>query len=190
MHADWASENIILGLLCEKPMHGYELSRVVQEDEALHAIWRIERSEIYFLMGKLKQRAFIVELAEERSSGPARTIYAPTEAGRAAYEQWLQTPELRPRHLRTALLARIWMALRYDSCVAVRLIDAQKQVLEEWLGQAAEQKFDNEVVGLVHRLRAAQAEAVLETLDELRRIATARIAASGREDPGETNQSA
>ncbi len=44
MQADWPSGNIILGLLCECPIHGYELARVVQEDEALHAIWRIECS--------------------------------------------------------------------------------------------------------------------------------------------------
>src|SRR5512139_3125872 len=107
MQADWPSENILLGLLCERPMHGYELARLVQQDEALRAIWRIERSEIYFLLGKLKQKAFIVEVAEERSGGPARTIYAPTESGRAAFEEWLQTPEARPRNLRSALLARV-----------------------------------------------------------------------------------
>ncbi len=176
MHADWPSENIILGLLCERPMHGYELARLVQEDEALHAIWRIERSEIYFLLGKLKQREFITEQAEERGNGPARTIYAPTGSGRAAFVQWLQTPEVRPRNLRTALLARVWMALRYDPAVAVGLIDAQKRTLREWLDRTNDQHFDNEVVALVHHLRAAQVQATLDALDEFRRLAHARIA--------------
>ena len=77
MRADWPSENILLGLLCERPMHGYELARLAQEDQALRAIWRIERSEVYFLLGKLRQKGLIAEHAEEHAAGPARTIYAP-----------------------------------------------------------------------------------------------------------------
>jgi DNA-binding PadR family transcriptional regulator len=46
MQSSWPAENILLGLLCERPMHGYEIAQVVQGDEALRAIWRIERSEI------------------------------------------------------------------------------------------------------------------------------------------------
>lgn len=176
MHADWPSEFIILGLLCERPVHGYELARLAQEDAALRAIWRIERSEIYFLLGKLKQRELIAEHAEERGSGPARTIYAPTGAGRLAFEQWLRTPEARPRNLRTALLARVWMALRYDPAVAVGLIDAQKQTLSDWLEHTGEQRFDDEVVALVHQLRAAQVRATLDALNEFRRLALARAA--------------
>jgi hypothetical protein len=67
MQADWLSGNIILGLLRERPMHGYELACVVQEDEALHAIWRIERCEVHFLLGKRRQKVDLAEYAEERS---------------------------------------------------------------------------------------------------------------------------
>jgi len=176
MRADWPSENIILGLLCERPMHGYELARVVQEDEARHAIWRIERSEVYFLLGKLRQRAYVIEHAEERPHGPARTIYAPTVAGRVAYEQWLRSPEPHPRNLRTALLARVYMALRYDVSIALALIDAQQLALSEWLEREQQQKIENAVVALVHHLRAAQVQATLAALDDLRRLAVTRSA--------------
>lgn len=174
MHADWPSENIILGLLCERPIHGYELARLVQADAALRAIWRIERSEIYFLLGKLKQKGFIVELAEEQAKGPARTIYAPTDSGRAAFEEWIRTPEFRPRNLRTALLARVWMGLRRDPTEAVELIDAQKRALVDWLNQAQRQNFENEVVALVHHLREAQVRATLDALDGFRLLAATR----------------
>ena len=174
MHADWPSENIILGLLCERPMHGYELARLVQEDEALRAIWRIERSEIYFLLGKLSTGGLIMESAAEQAGGPVRVIYAPTAVGRAEYVKWLRTPEPRPRNLRSALLARVYMALRHDPQVAVELIDAQKQSLAEWLAQARQEQAANEVVDLVRRLRAAQVEATLGALDEMRNLALAR----------------
>jgi DNA-binding PadR family transcriptional regulator len=179
MQADWPSENIILGLLCERPLHGYELARLVQEDEGLRAIWRIERSEVYFLLGKLRQRAYIAEHASERPHGPARTIYAPTEAGRAVFEQWLHSPEPHARNLRTALLARVYMALRHDAAVAIALIDAQKLALSDWLERERQRKIDNAVIAMVHRLRAAQVEATLAALDDLRRLAIDQSAFRG-----------
>ena len=45
MHADWPAENIVLALLCERPMHGYELAQLLKSDAALRVIWRIELSE-------------------------------------------------------------------------------------------------------------------------------------------------
>lgn len=174
MQADWPSENIILGLLCERPMHGYELARLVQEDEALRAIWRIERSEIYFLLGKLAKGGLIIESAAEQARGPVRVIYAPTEAGRAEFAKWLRMPELRPRNLRTALLARLYMALRHDPQIAVELIDVQKQALIEWLGRTRGEESSNEVVALVYRLRTAQVAATLDALNDMRSLAQAR----------------
>jgi DNA-binding PadR family transcriptional regulator len=174
MQADWPRENIILGLLCERPMHGYELAHVVREDEALHAIWRIERSEVYFLLGKLSKDGLIVASAAEQAGGPVRVIYAPTEAGRAQFHQWLRTPEAKPRNLRTALLARVYMALHHDPGIAVKLIDAQKRVLEEWLVREGQLRSENEVVALVHRLRKAQVAATLMALDDLRALALSR----------------
>jgi DNA-binding PadR family transcriptional regulator len=78
LQAPWSSEMILLGLLCERPMHGYELSQMVREDPALHVIWRFERSEVYFLLGKLRERGYVVEA---KGGGPTRTIYSPTPEG-------------------------------------------------------------------------------------------------------------
>jgi DNA-binding PadR family transcriptional regulator len=175
MQATWPSEYVILGLLCEQPMHGYELAQQVRADQALHAIWRFERSEIYFLLGKLARGGLIFESAEEQGGGPRRVIYAPTPAGRETLIAWLRTPEQYPRNLRTALLARVYVALRLDPRLAVELIDAQRRLLEDWLTAEHQRTFDDEVVALVHRLRGAQVEATVGALDDLRGLAQKRI---------------
>jgi DNA-binding PadR family transcriptional regulator len=177
MHADWPAENIVLALLCERPMHGYELAQLLKSDAALRAIWRIETSEVYFLLRKLLKLGFVVEQSEERGAGPRRLIYAPTPYGRAALEAWLATPEKYPRNLRTALLARVYLALRRDPPLAVQLIDAQRQLLADWLVREQNRAPEDEVLALVHRFRAAQVEAMLVALDDLRRLALARSAA-------------
>ncbi len=174
MQADWPAENILLALLCERPMHGYELAQLVKNDLALRAIWRIELSEAYFLLRKLLKQGLIETEAETRGLGPRRVIYAPTPAGRAALEAWLTTPEKYPRNLRTALLARAYLALRRDPALAVRLVDAQKVHLTDWLERERDRVHEDEIVALVHRFRTAQVEAALAALDELRRLALAR----------------
>lgn len=177
MHADWPAENIVLALLCERPMHGYELAQLVKSDPALRAIWRIELSEVYFLLRKLLKLGFIVEHAEEEGGArPRRVLYAPTPAGRAALDAWLINPEKLPRNLRTALLARIYLAMRRDPALAVQLVDAQKAQLAGWLAREQDRAAADEVVVLIHRFRAAQVEAAIAALDELRRLALARTA--------------
>jgi len=184
MRASWPSEFVILALLCERPMHGYELAQIVRADAALRAIWRIERSEIYFLLGKLHKQGFITESGAEQSGGPTRTIYEPTVEGRVALDEWLRTPERLPRNLRTALLARVYMALRLDPAIALSLVVAQQRLLADWLARERDRQFDDEVVAVVHHLRAAQVEATLGALDRLAELARARQHAHAAETPG------
>jgi len=184
MRAAWPSEFIILALLCERPMHGYELAQIARTDAALRAIWRIERSEIYFLLGKLHKQGFIIESAAEQGGGPTRTIFEPTGEGRVALDQWLHTPEKLPRNLRTALLARVYMALRLDPAIALSLVAAQKRVLADWLARERDRQFDDEVVAVVYHLRAAQVEATLGALDRLADLALTRQKALLAEMPG------
>jgi PadR family transcriptional regulator, regulatory protein AphA len=174
MKADWPSENVLLGLLAEKPMHGYELAQRAHDDEALRAIWRIERSEVYFLLGKLSKCGYVNESEEQAGNGPARVVFEVTAAGREALNRWLSTPEQYPRNLRSALLARVYLALRQDPQIALNLIDAQRIVLEDWLARFRQRAFSDPVVAVVHNFRAAQVEGILKALDQLRDLAVDR----------------
>jgi DNA-binding PadR family transcriptional regulator len=130
-------------------------------------IWRFARSEVYFLLGKLRERGYVAESGEGKGTGPTRTIYAPTEKGCAAFETWLRTPELRPRLLRTAFLARVHLAMRRDPRGAAQIIAAQQAHLREWLGRERENAPAEEYLRLVLEVRAAQVEASIKALEEL-----------------------
>lgn len=184
MHADWPAENIVLALLCERPMHGYELAQTVKNDAPLRAIWRIELSEVYFLLRKLLKQGHIVEHAEERGTGPRRVLYTPTPAGKAALEAWLTTPEKYPRNLRTALLARIYLTLRRDPAQAVQLVEAQRAQLASWLVREQDRTHADELVALIHRFRAAQVEAAIVALNGLQLLALTRMGADAPTESG------
>lgn len=187
MHAPWPSENLLLGLLVEQPMHGYELARLVCDDEALRAIWHLKRSEVYFLLGKLLAQGHIVEaaapvgeLASQRrqGAGPPRQIYEATPAGRALLDAWLSGPVATPRDLRAAFLAKLYLARRRGPTAALALLERQRQVLRQWQerlrGAAPAEPF----LVLVHRLRLAQVEAALAALDDMRGMTLAEPAGS------------
>ena len=159
-------------------MHGYELAQQVEGDDALGVIWRIERSEIYFLLGKLRERGYVTESETGQAGGPKRTIYAPTPHGRLALDAWLAALELRPRLLRTAFLAAFTCALRRDPRLAVQIIDENEQYLQGWLHSERSRAPSDEYLRFVLGVRSAQVEATVGAIDALRQFALARVAAS------------
>lgn len=171
MQSPWSSELILLGLLCERPMHGYELAQLVASDVAMPVIWRFARSEVYFLLGKLRERGFVVESGAGKGTGPTRTIYSPTPAGRQALEAWLREPELRPRLLRTAFLARAHLAMRRDPALAAEIIATQQEHLRQWLRDERAAAPEDEYMRLVLEVRAAQVAATVDALEGLARYA-------------------
>ena len=72
---------IILGLLEQKPMHGYEIQQYVQEQQM--EIWaNILSGSIYFALNKMEEEGFLVTEAEERTGNRLRKKYAITDEGR------------------------------------------------------------------------------------------------------------
>jgi len=74
------AELTLLGLLVEKPRHGYELDEVIAE-RGMREWTEIGFSSIYYLLTKLRDRGLIEE-SGERARGKARKVFAPTPAGR------------------------------------------------------------------------------------------------------------
>lgn len=157
-------------------MHGYDLARLLQSDDSLRAIWRLQRSEVYFLLGKLVAQGFIAELddtelarspVKRQESGPRRQIYQVTAAGHDALAAWITTPVRTPRDMRAAFLAKLYLALQSDLASALMLVNRQRQELLGWQERLAAIAATDSFRGLVFRLRLAQVVASLSMLDEL-----------------------
>jgi DNA-binding PadR family transcriptional regulator len=166
--AAWPSEFILLGLLCEQAGYGYDLHRRVQGDAALRAIWRIERSQLYFLLHKLADQGLIAAQGAAQGQGPARLLYTPTPAGQAAFDAWLARPESPPHNLRAAFLAKLYLALRVRPAAVAGLLAAQEAVLGEWASRWRARADATTFAGQVYRLRLAQIEAAQDWLAALR----------------------
>jgi len=80
---------VILGLLREQPLHGYEIKQIIEEHMG---DWTsIAFGSIYFALGKLSEEGLIEMVATEKEGNrPSRSIYQITEAGRAEFLRLLR----------------------------------------------------------------------------------------------------
>src|SRR5580765_6107089 len=81
---------IVLSLLCEKPMHGYELIREYERQEVRD--WAsVSRPHVYYALKKLASTGHIVG-SETRDGARRRSVYKVTSTGSAALADALADP--------------------------------------------------------------------------------------------------
>jgi len=80
---------VILGLLRERPLHGYEIKQIIEEHMG---DWTsIAFGSIYFALGKLAEEGFIEKVSTEKEGGrPSRSIYQITKTGRTEFLRLLR----------------------------------------------------------------------------------------------------
>lgn len=71
---------VILGLLRDQHLHGYEIKQIIEEHMG---DWTsIAFGSIYFALGKLSEEGLIEKVATEKEGNrPSRSIYQITEGG-------------------------------------------------------------------------------------------------------------
>jgi DNA-binding PadR family transcriptional regulator len=107
----------ILGLLAERPLHGYGLKRVF--DQRLSPLWGLTTGQIYQSLNALERVGLIEGRSERSTRRPARRVYSVTEAGRRALDRWLAAaPTAWTRPFRDEMLIRL-MLLRDTEAAAL-----------------------------------------------------------------------
>jgi DNA-binding PadR family transcriptional regulator len=98
------AELTLLGLLVEKPRHGYELDEVITA-RGMREWTEIGFSSIYYLLGKLRNRG-LVEETDARVNRPAtaRKVYAATADGHRACAEASERAIAEPRPVFPPLL--------------------------------------------------------------------------------------
>ncbi|MBN2007052.1 MAG: PadR family transcriptional regulator [Anaerolineae bacterium] len=80
---------VILGLLRDRPLYGYELKHIIEEHMG---DWtNIAFGSIYYALDKLAGEGFVEQVGiEQEGSRPSRLVYQITEAGRAEFLRLLR----------------------------------------------------------------------------------------------------
>ena len=131
------AEYAILGLLMEKPCHGYDLDRLI-EQRGMREWTELAFSSIYYVLGRLEKRG----LAESRTDPEKKTrkIYRPTAKAR---EQFIRTTvralsEPHPVYPSVLLGLANWPAL--DRATAMEALDRRGRTLEAIAARVASKR--------------------------------------------------
>ena len=107
--SDWA----VLGVVAERPTHGWPVVRELATDRAIGRIWTVSRPLVYRSLARLLAAGFIEECGEVTGvRGPTRTIARATRRGRAALRRWLDEPVDHVREVRSELLVKLALRAR------------------------------------------------------------------------------
>jgi DNA-binding PadR family transcriptional regulator len=102
--SDW----VVLGVVAERPTHGWPVVRELAADGAIGRIWTVSRPLVYRSISTLIDEGFIEEHGEVAGvRGPQRTIVRATRTGKAALRRWLEEPVDHVRDVRSALLVKL-----------------------------------------------------------------------------------
>jgi tRNA-Thr(GGU) m(6)t(6)A37 methyltransferase TsaA len=101
---EWAA----LGLLCERPAHGWAVAQALAPAGEIGRVYSCTRPLTYRALGQLREAGLVEAKGTVASdAGPARTTLGPTRRGRAAFARWRGSPTEHVRDLRSELMLKL-----------------------------------------------------------------------------------
>ena len=103
-----AGEWAVLGLIAERPRHGFALRRALSPGEEIGRVWSLPGPLVYRALTTLRAKGLAQVVGAERSDvGPQRTLVTATEAGREALREWLWQPVEHLRDFRSLFMLKL-----------------------------------------------------------------------------------
>src|SRR5580765_1901946 len=126
---------VILSLLAERPMHGYEVNATL-EDRKIRDWAPVSRPQIYYSLDKLTKLQLIrVGVDDSPAAGPERRVFETTAAGRDRLADALEGKHWVQNRVHQPFLT--WLALSWQARPRAfrRQLTNRKQLLEERLAE-------------------------------------------------------
>ncbi len=118
----------VLGLLAQRPRHGYELRAAFEALIGGEANWDVKPAQIYTTLSRMESSGLVVEQSVEQDAGPEKRIYAITPAGRAALQAWFADAS-NAEHQRDEFFVKLMLALASGAADPFQLIHIQRAQL-------------------------------------------------------------
>jgi len=115
------TDYVILGLLGERPMSGYEIKKVV--DIRFGFFWNESFGQIFPALKRLFEEGLIAEADAEEKGGHSRKLYRATPNGVAALQSWLAQPVEKETY-RLEILLKLYFSTYADPDVMLGHVSA------------------------------------------------------------------
>jgi DNA-binding PadR family transcriptional regulator len=120
--------NALLGLLEQRPRHGYELHDAFESVAGGKDNWDVKPAQVYTTLARLEQGGLIVQVSLEQEGGPAKRIYALTTAGQEELRDWFQTP-VKTAHQRDEFYLKLMLCVVTGQADPYQVIYIQRSSL-------------------------------------------------------------
>ncbi len=126
----------ILGLLAQKPRHGYELRAAFEAVVGGDENWEVKPAQIYTTLERLEE-AGLVKRSSDLGEGdePSRRVYAVTRSGRDALAEWFANG-VTPEHQRDEFFVKLMIGLASGEANPRKIIQTQRSHLYQELHSA------------------------------------------------------
>lgn len=150
------TEYAVLGVLAEKPSHGFAISKELSAKGDVGRILTVRRPLVYRALDRLVDGGLARPVQVEKGdAGPKRVVHRVTRAGRRELATWLDEPVGHVRDMRIEFLLKLVLLRRAGSSPA-RLVAAQRASLEPTLDALDDPHTDDPVeIWRRHNARAA-----------------------------------
>ena len=129
---------VLLSLLAERPMHGYEASALLEFRQVRD--WAgVSRPQVYYSLDKLARRELIRSVSNgDGAAGPERRVFETTPGGRAALAAALERDDWTSQNERPPFLT--WVALSWQCRPGIFLkqVRRRQKFLEKELSRKQE----------------------------------------------------
>lgn len=130
----------ILGLISQKPRHGYETRVAFENLVGGDENWEVKPAQVYTTLDRLEE-AGLVERSSDLGEGkePSRRVYRITPKGEAALQEWFSSG-VAPEHQRDEFFIKLIVGLASGRADPERLIQTQRGLLFQEMHAATAQR--------------------------------------------------
>jgi DNA-binding PadR family transcriptional regulator len=157
-------EYAILGVLRERPMHGYEIARRFAADLDLGLVLPLDMSTVYALLKDLHEQGLIEGHRETVGLRPPRTVFRLTPEAEVLLRHWLEEPVGRLREVRSDLLLKLYFCRAAGTAGTVRLLDAQIASSRAYLARLERLAAEADAESFERLVRASKISAARATI--------------------------
>jgi DNA-binding PadR family transcriptional regulator len=125
---------LLLGLLLDRPMHGYELYQQIQT-EGIDEWFNVSMAGVYYSLGKLRDGGMVAESRQRGGRSTRKSIYRLTEEGRAAFFEAMEAQAANRDKIYLDYDVAIYLLNKLPLQRAISLLEQHQAFLAEEHGQ-------------------------------------------------------
>jgi DNA-binding PadR family transcriptional regulator len=149
---------VILGSLNYQPMSGYDLKQFT--DRSTSNFWHAELSQIYATLKTLEKDGLVTSTSIPQEGRPERRVYALTDSGRQALDDWLRVPFTEIDQYKDTLLLKLFFSARLDKSAILAQLHLQRGLHQRLIDQFRTETVDD-IAKTAEKVPALRKDAIL-----------------------------